>query len=51
MHLCTPKLIYYIKVKIDIKMGTSQSVERLQAPWGLFSAKDNEQATDNELHQ
>ena len=30
-------------------MGTSQSTERLQAPWGLFSAKFK--ATANELHQ
>ena len=49
MHLCTPKLIYYIKTKIKIKTGTSQSAERLQAPWGLFSAKSK--ATSNELHQ
>ena len=49
MHLCTPKLIYYIKIKINIKTGTSQSAERLQAPWGLFSAKFK--ATANELHQ
>ena len=49
MHLCTPKLIYYIKIKINIKTGTSQSVEGLQAPWGLFSAKFK--ATANELYQ
>ena len=30
-------------------MGTSQNAERLQAPWGLFSAKFK--ATANELHQ
>ena len=30
-------------------MGISQSAERLQAPWGLFSAKFK--ATANELHQ
>ena len=30
-------------------MGTSQSVERLQAPWGLLSAKFK--ATVNELDQ
>ena len=49
MHLCTPKSIYYIKIKINIKTGTSQSTERLQARWGLFSAKFK--ATANELHQ
>ena len=49
MHVCTPKLLYYIKIKINIKTGTSQSTERLQAPWGLFSAKFK--ATANELHQ
>ena len=36
-------------MKINIKTGTSQSTERLQAPWGLFSAKFK--ATANELHQ
>ena len=30
-------------------MGTSQSAECLEAPWGLFSAKFK--ATANELHQ
>ena len=30
-------------------MGTSQNAERLQTPWGLFSAKSK--ATANELHQ
>ena len=30
-------------------MGTSQSAERLQAPWDLFSAYFK--ATANELHQ
>ena len=30
-------------------MGTSQSAERLQAPWGLFSTKFKIFA--NELHQ
>ena len=30
-------------------MGASQSAERLQAPWRLFSAKL--MATANELHQ
>ena len=44
---CTPKLIYYIKLKI--KTATSQSAERLQAPWSLFSAKFK--APANELHQ
>ena len=32
-----------------MKARTSQSEERLQAPWGLFSAKFK--ATANELHQ
>ena len=41
-RLCTPKVIYYIK----IKTGTSQSAERLQAPWGLFSAKFKATATE-----
>ena len=36
-------------MKINIKTGTSQSAERLQALWGLFSAKLK--ATVNELHQ
>ena len=44
-----PKFIYYIKIEINIKMGTSKSAERLQAPWGLFSAKFK--ATANQLHQ
>ena len=47
MHLCTPKLIYNLKIKI--KTGTSQSAERRQAPWNLFSAKFN--ATANDLDQ
>ena len=34
---------------MNIKTGTSQSAERLQAPWDLFSA--NFKATANELHQ
>ena len=34
---------------MKIKTGTSQSAERLQAPWGLFSAKLK--ATTNELRQ
>ena len=45
IHLCTPKLIYYIK----IKTGTLQSAERFQAPWDLFSAKFK--ATANEFRQ
>ena len=49
MHLCTPKLIYYKKIKTNIKTGTLQSAERLEAPWGLLSAKFK--ATANELHQ
>ena len=49
MHLCTPKLIYYIKIKINIKTGTSQSAERLQALWDLFSTKFK--VTVNELYQ
>ena len=49
MHFGTPKLIYYIKIEMNIKKGTSQSAERLQAPWGLFSA--NFKAIANELHQ
>ena len=44
-HLYTPKLMYYIKMKT----GTSQSAERLQAPWGLFLAMFK--ATANELRQ
>ena len=32
-----------------MKMGTLQSGERLQAPWGLFSAKFK--AIANKLHQ
>ena len=47
MHLSTPKFTYYIKMKI--KTGTSQSAERFQAPWSLFSAKFK--ATANELNQ
>ena len=35
IHLSTPELIYYIK----IKTGTSQSAELLQVPWSMFSAK------------
>ena len=34
---------------MKIKTGTSQSAERLQAPWGLFST--NFKATANELQQ
>ena len=49
MHLCTPKVIYYIEIKINIKTGTSQNAECLQTPWVLFSAKFK--ATANELHQ
>ena len=45
--LCTPKLIYYKKLKI--KTATSQTAERLQASWSLFSAKVK--APANELHQ
>ena len=37
--------MYYIKIKIV----TSQSAERLQAPWDLFSAKLK--AAENELGQ
>ena len=36
-------------MKMNIKTGTSQNAERLQAPWALFSAKFK--ATANELHQ
>ena len=48
-NLCIPKLIYYIKIKININTRTSQSAEALEAPGGLFSAKFK--ATPNELHQ
>ena len=34
---------------MNIKTETSQSAERLEAPWGLFSAKFK--ATANEIHQ
>ena len=47
IHPCTPKLICYIKIKM--KTGKSQSAWRLQASWGLFSAKFK--ATANELRQ